>query len=239
MFYALVKNEDYIAERVNLFIAMAPMVNLSHQKTTFIGSIAKQEWLIYTVLNGLSMNELWSKNQQVNYKRMCLFLPFMCRSNTDIEPVIYNEQNRLDAGYSKFPSTTSLRQIRHYAQLITEDIFKEYDYRNTAQNMEYYNQVTPPTLNIKNIKKTPIAIYFGKQDGVADPQDVRWLKDNLNPQILAEYKEIDNFDHDSFTVGKNMTYMQDCLNLIKKYNWQEKEYSVQISHKGDISYTFQ
>ena len=45
MFYALATNAEEIAKRVNLFIALAPVVILNHAHDSFLGSVANNERL--------------------------------------------------------------------------------------------------------------------------------------------------------------------------------------------------
>jgi len=37
------------------------------------------------------------------------------------------------------------------------------------------------------------------------------------------YSQIDDFDHGSFMLGKDMSYLNDCLSLLKDFNWREIE----------------
>jgi hypothetical protein len=40
MFFALAENEEWLKERVNLFIAFAQVVRLTHASNGFLGSVA-------------------------------------------------------------------------------------------------------------------------------------------------------------------------------------------------------
>ena len=62
-------------------------------------------------------------------------------------------------------------------------------------------------------------MFVGLQDSLGDDKDNRWLKNRLESagSALVHYQEIDA-GHVSFMVGKDMTYFEDVLNLLKIYN---------------------
>lgn len=59
MFYALATNAEEIAKRVNLFIALAPVVRLTHAHDSFLGSVAKNERMLASTMASLRANELF------------------------------------------------------------------------------------------------------------------------------------------------------------------------------------
>lgn len=106
----------------------------------------------------------------------------------------------------------------HYAQIIKTGSFKQFDYGNDKENTEHYGSVYIPELNLDNISTSlPIALFSGNQDQTADPHDVAWLADRLGERIIKSVK-IDKFDHQSFSIGKNMTYVNDVLHLLDQYS---------------------
>ncbi len=46
MYYALAENEDFFADKVSVFIALGPVMRLSHAKSTLIDVIAYNRGLI-------------------------------------------------------------------------------------------------------------------------------------------------------------------------------------------------
>ena len=72
-------------------------------------------------------------------------------------------------------------------------------------------------INLDQISQDiPIAIFAGNQDALADPTNVAWLIDKLGTKV-NEFVQIDQFDHQSFSIGRDMGYTANVLNLIKKY----------------------
>jgi hypothetical protein len=74
---------------------------------------------------------------------------------------------------------------------------------------------SPPDIKLENMPKNiPIALLVGKQDTLADKIDVDRLAAELGDQVIM-HREYDNFDHFSFSFGKDMSWTQDVLELIK------------------------
>ena len=117
---------------------------------------------------------------------------------------------------SKFPAGSSVKQLLHFAQLIKDKQFQHYDFRSDQANIKEYGQIIPPVIDLKKIQKVSVAMFVGKNDDVANPIDTRWAKKKVNTTLF--YEEIDNFDHGSFTIGRNMSYLKDVLVLLNSYN---------------------
>ena len=60
-----------------------------------------------------------------------------------------------------------------------------------------------PKIDINNIKEIPIALFVGKYDKIANINDNRMLKKQL--ESIIHYEEI-NASHPSFVIGNNMSY---------------------------------
>ena len=58
-------------------------------------------------------------------------------------------------------------------------------------------------------------MFVGKQDTLANVQDNRWVKDQL--ESLVYYEEI-NASHASFVLGKDMSFFDRVLELSIYYN---------------------
>jgi hypothetical protein len=75
-----------------------------------------------------------------------------------------------------------------------------------------YGTPTPPTFDLHKIDKVPVAMFVAGNDSLAPPDDTRWLKTQVPSTIY--YEEIPNFDHRSFLIGKNMTFMDNVLKVV-------------------------
>ena len=70
--------------------------------------------------------------------------------------------------------------------------------------MKKYGQASPPVIDLSKIE-VPIAMFVGKQDDLANPLDTRWARSQI--PSTYHHEEIGNFDHGSFTIGKDMSYL--------------------------------
>ena len=96
--------------------------------------------------------------------------------------------------------------------------FSEYDY--CEDNIKIYGQPLPPAIDLTKIDKMPIALFAGLQDTAADPDDVRWLVPQLGN--VVHFDMMDGFDHDSFMLGKDMSFVQTLINIADKFNVNNK-----------------
>ena len=60
-------------------------------------------------------------------------------------------------------------------------------------------------------------MFVGMNDSFISPIDTRRLRDQLS--TIIHYEEMDNFDHSSFLVGKDMSYLTEVLQLTCLTNW--------------------
>ena len=55
-----------------------------------------------------------------------------------------------------------------------------------------------------------MAIIKGTKDNLADKFDMEWLKHKLGSRVIM-YKNIKDFDHSSFAVGKKTKWITDVI----------------------------
>ena len=68
---------------------------------------------------------------------------------------------------------------------------------------------------MKEIKEVPVAMFVGNQDGLANVNDNRWLKDQIG--TLVYYREFD-YSHASFTIGHDFSFFDRVVELVQYYN---------------------
>jgi lysosomal acid lipase/cholesteryl ester hydrolase len=82
----------------------------------------------------------------------------------------------------------------------------KYDYVDQAQNVLHYGQVVPPTYDLTKIpSEFPLFLGVGGKDILADVQDVKLLRNDLNnhdPNKLVVLS-IDDYAHVDFCVADN------------------------------------
>lgn len=60
-------------------------------------------------------------------------------------------------------------------------------------------------------------MFVGKEDILSTPIDAQWTKDQIGQAVIF-YKELENHDHSSFNFGRDMSFMEDVMELVHKYN---------------------
>jgi hypothetical protein len=112
MFYGLATNHDFWKERINLFVALAPVVNLSNTQSKFIKWISKADGTIGGILWISGKVELYRKGK-VNWSDsyICRFIPGCNVMAKFLDTVLnpYEDSDRVFAGGSHFPNGSSLQ----------------------------------------------------------------------------------------------------------------------------------
>ena len=97
------------------------------------------------------------------------------------------------------------------------------DFMATKTNWDEYDQAKPSELDLKSIRNisVPVALITAKSDLTVSLKDARWVRDQLldgdflnQSKTLVFYKEYQG-GHFSFHVGKDMSYADDLLELLK------------------------
>ena len=94
--------------------------------------------------------------------------------------------------------------------------FSQFDYGGTFMNLLKYGHVSPPKIDLSNIKDVPIAMFVGSDDTLSVPEGAKWALKSLPKE--TEYFYVQDWDHASFGVGKDMSYFDEVLKQLKKYN---------------------
>lgn len=83
--------------------------------------------------------------------------------------------------------------------------------------MVKYGRLTPPELPLNKIKKVPIAMFVGAEDGLGTVMDTQWEANQIGERVI-HYEIIQDFDHEAFLLGRDMSYMDRALELVKEHN---------------------
>jgi hypothetical protein len=80
MYYALATNEDFFADKISVFIALGPVMKLSHCKSTLLSLIANNDGLLIGTCNTLGIYEFFSANWLTTgaMRLICGTLPSLC-----------------------------------------------------------------------------------------------------------------------------------------------------------------
>ena len=101
----------------------------------------------------------------------------------------------------RFQDTATVKQIDHFNKIYKMGAFVDFQGNN---------------LDLQKISKVPVAMFVGEHDDLATPGDSEWAKSQI--KSVVHYKEIPSLNHGSFTMAKDMSFMNEVLQLVSKYN---------------------
>jgi len=207
-----------ISQKLNIFIALAPVAYVGNLGVPMLKVLADLDLDAIIKLLGVEEFSL----PEVAH----LILPVICRFNpADCGfggTLFYGSDSYFNDSrvsyYTQYePFPTSVLNIAHWAQGVRTNLFEMFDFGPTG-NMQHYGQSTPPQYNLANYPSTlPTALFTGGIDGLADPQDVQQLLNQLPSQVQV-YNRGD-YGHLDFLLGYKayqLTYPT-VLQLLSKY----------------------
>lgn len=84
-----------------------------------------------------------------------------------------------------------------------------------------YGSSTPPQIDMTKIPTVnpgvPIAFFVGAEDSLADPTDAKEAYDDVGTAAI-HWEVIPNFDHGSFCMGVDMSYMNTVVSIVNQHN---------------------
>merc|ERR1719369_2719388 len=69
---------------------------------------------------------------------------------------------------SHTPAGTSYHTLNHYAQVHISRTFRKYDFGPLENRKRYNGSLTPPSYSLSNVT-TPVGLFWGQNDFLADP----------------------------------------------------------------------
>jgi pimeloyl-ACP methyl ester carboxylesterase len=220
MFAALAANYGNIKEQLTVFVALAPVAYVKHQKSPLLTIMADARtgwWLEMLGDNQFMPNTALLRKLGIS----CDLIPLGCDMLLFTICGPSNPKNingsRIDFYLNWEPADTSVQNMMHWAQSVRKEEFSMYDYGKEG-NMEHYHQPTAPVFNISNIA-TPTALFSGGEDWLGDPMDVAQLRADYNPEYLV----VDNFQqsyaHLDFVwaINANTLIYPEVIATINKY----------------------
>jgi len=127
--------------------------------------------------------------------------------------------NRMSFYMEHTPAGTSVQNMLHWTQQITEAQFQMFDWMN--ENWNHYNSSRPPLYYPSKMSIPPVAFYSGAKDILADPLDVQHLYEVLpdsNKPIIHRIEP--TYNHLDFVWGINAYQLiyPEIVQLAKKYS---------------------
>jgi pimeloyl-ACP methyl ester carboxylesterase len=123
MYYALAHNEDFFADKVSVFIALGPVMKLTHCKSDLLQLVSSNDVLLLDTCKALGIYEFFPANWLTTgaMRLLCGTLPSLCALGDYLvadEDLSLDDKDRLTVYLGHFPSGTSLRCLEHYSQIM-------------------------------------------------------------------------------------------------------------------------
>ncbi|KAI4469876.1 lysosomal acid lipase-related [Holotrichia oblita] len=125
---------------------------------------------------------------------------------------LYDHPATIDYILSK-TGVSKLSYIGH-----SQGYFRQYEYQG-IENVLRYGRLDPPTYDLDKVT-AKIALYYSQNDWLAQPQDVRRLRDEL-PNVVVDHLVIyEGFNHWDFLFAKDVVELlyNNVIEALSKYN---------------------
>ena len=194
-FAGLSENKE-LNKKIKHFFALAPVSHLGNSESP-VTYLSYLESPIGSFFKLIGVREFLPSSYWVKYlaDTFCGFDSGVC-GNFLFLIAGSDEKNmnstRLPVYLTHTPAGTSVRNMLHFAQLVQSNKFQKYD--EGWYNMIKYGSMSPPQYDLTQIK-SDISLFWGTQDTLADPEDVKYLAKTLktvkNNVKVAGYNHLD------------------------------------------------
>ncbi|KAJ8952377.1 hypothetical protein NQ318_014468 [Aromia moschata] len=177
-------------DKINLMVALAPVVYMEHITSPLIVEIKKYDQLIYKAVDLLNITWILSYSKPIedalericsddsDFQEMCVFFLFLIFGfdNDQMDRSMFSKI------FKTLPAGASVFQLTHYLQEIVSGHFRQYDY-GVTKNMEIYNATEPPDYNLAAVT-APLALFYSLNDFFVGLTDL----DRLTKELPSHQK---------------------------------------------------
>ena len=220
MFLGASLDPAYFTEKINLFIALAPVATTAHISNKALVEAAKRIHVLEAaIVYGLKYYNWFAPMPMADgaIDVICDMIPDVCKFFGKLlhDKDGVDNPGRFDVFMSNEPSGQSYRTFVYYGQMINSGKFNRYDY-GAIKNKKVYGQKDVPLVPIENYN-IPTVLFSGDIDGLATPADVAWLSETLGDKVV--YQKQIHGDHFTFAIGQDMSFFsEDAVAQLHKYN---------------------
>ncbi|CDW73802.1 ab-hydrolase associated lipase region family protein [Stylonychia lemnae] len=220
MFYGLATNQDYFADRVSIFIALAPVTTISGKESIFLEMFRSNVESLMKISKVLKIYDIFQPNQLTtgSSQLICGYIPDFCKLGSLIadENLDLNEGKRAGVFFSHFPSGTSIRSLEHFSQIKSSGRFQTFDF-GPARNIQRYGTEKPYEIPIQDIKKVPVAMFVGSLDLLSSQQDGEKTLEKMKNDVV--FYQVYKLGHLGFMIAKDMSYFtRDVLSVLENHH---------------------
>ncbi|XP_077492415.1 gastric triacylglycerol lipase-like [Amblyomma americanum] len=192
-------------DKVNLFVAYAPVSNISHVGPP-LSLVAPFAPLIeaalypFTRAGYIGLNKLGSQLLTTLCRVVSGQVCSLVTSLTAYTSPYQLNETRLPVYLGHLPIGSTAQNFLHYYQVFRTKDFVMYDY-GAKENLRRYNQKKPPAYPVEQIT-APVALFSSSGDSVANPTDVALLVSRLGSAVVKNYVvPPETFRHFDFVIG--------------------------------------
>jgi pimeloyl-ACP methyl ester carboxylesterase len=237
---AAFSSESIPPDHISVFVALAPAVYLKYISSVPLQFLAKMH--VDSLVSTLGTREFLPSRQDMSdlFGEFCTVTPGQC---VNILTAIcgFNEENvdpsRLPTYLAYAPSGTSVKNVVHWAQRVRDSEesgkdsfrFSRFDYGDVCEtrsgapldcNQREYGRLTPPEYAMSGVPEgLKIGVFYGLEDKLADPVDVKVLLDELDGSVVFE-KGLLGYEHIDFTWSKHAykDVYEEVIHLLSTYH---------------------
>mmetsp|Transcript_11111 Transcript_11111/g.23956 ORF Transcript_11111/g.23956 Transcript_11111/m.23956 type:complete len:469 (+) Transcript_11111:194-1600(+) len=212
---AALASQPELNNRIKLAVLLAPVAFPKHISSVPLLALATMNTDL--VFGLLGIHEFMPSQRVVSYLegKLCTAEPQLC---VNILSAIsgYNYSNvngtRLPLYLQFTPAGTSVQNLAHWAQAVRRaapNTLVHFDWgtdcairkgRSAMCNQIKYGAPDPPLYNLNAIQ-TPLALFSGGHDRLADPLDVEFLLESLKEGVVTNEVIIHEYEHLDFIWG--------------------------------------
>ncbi|GAB9476358.1 hypothetical protein Gpo141_00013424 [Globisporangium polare] len=208
-----------IAKKVSYFGALAPVAYVGGTTSPVFITLAKTYFDKITDL--LGVKEFLGNSpflQGIVLKYGCAFVDVACDSliNGLMGPSENINQTRVHVFLSHMPTSTSVKNVGHFAQGIRDNTFRRFDYgcscsksvaiafcpKAFCKNKEVYGTFEPPAFDLSKMKYPRTAFFTGSKDWLATAGDIAKLRKELPVGTIVSETSV-AYNHVDFTWAFN------------------------------------
>ncbi|XP_034261161.1 putative lysosomal acid lipase/cholesteryl ester hydrolase [Pantherophis guttatus] len=207
-----------LTDRVKLFISLTPTYSLKGITGT-LGVLGRIPDRVKELIWGTKEFSILSERVKISMIHACSYpgIDRLCLNNIFLAGG-FNKKNlnvsRADVFAGIFPDFTSVKNLKHWSQIIRSGEFKYYDYGR--KNREVYNTTTPPFYKIEDVH-VPVAMWSGGKDIATKRRNIESLMTRIT--YLVFYTDIPDWQHFDPILGLDAPQRcyPDILELMQKH----------------------
>uniref|UniRef100_A0A7S3FZL9 Uncharacterized protein n=1 Tax=Strombidium rassoulzadegani TaxID=1082188 RepID=A0A7S3FZL9_9SPIT len=201
MFSALGLNQSELQSKVNLMLAINPIVYLTNSNIEVLNQVGHIygtfDLLKYLLENRLQLTEVFNG---AKWERILVCLCSLIDCRADFVEELYYKIPRESIG---------MKQILHLYQIFKYDDFLLFNYDTVEENMRKYYLPFPPSIPLEEIENVHLGLIIAKDDTFASLTDSRRLRDSISYDM---YVEVEGMNHGTLNNRNN----PDAFDFIKE-----------------------